>query len=103
MDLFNRPPAIAEDTLCYALFPPQNLADRASVTTFAACILAYVHSLLPGFIWHRDSFEIKVVPDPDSKTWMLEGTLRVGDCVDDEWCTVWLLREISAKWDLAIR
>ena len=26
-----------------------------------------------------------------------------GDSVDDEWCIVWLLREIQAKWDLAVR
>nr|GAT49701.1 predicted protein [Mycena chlorophos] len=28
--------------------------------------------------------------------------MRVGDCVDDEWCTVWLLIQISTKWPLAI-
>lgn len=35
--------------------------------------------------------------------WMLEGRMRVGDSVDDEWCVVWILREISKKWDFAIR
>ncbi|KAG5648215.1 hypothetical protein DXG03_006170 [Asterophora parasitica] len=106
MDIFNRPPAIAEDTLQYTLYPPQALSDKASVTTFAACIRTYAESLLPDFIWHRDGFELKVVSDPDPSTdgssWILEGRMRVGDCVDDEWCTVWLLRDISAKWDLAI-
>lgn len=34
--------------------------------------------------------------------WMLEGRMRVGDSVDDEWCVVWILREISKKWDFAI-
>jgi hypothetical protein len=105
MEIFNRTPAIAEDTLHYNLHPPQNLSDRASVTTLAACISTYVDTLLPDFIWHRDAFELKVVPNPDSvhnETWILEGRMRVGDCVDDEWCAIWLLREISAKWDVVI-
>ncbi|KAF5336862.1 hypothetical protein D9611_003214 [Ephemerocybe angulata] len=103
-DIFNRPPAIAEDTLQYAIYPPPNLEDKASVTTFAACFQRFAETLLEGFIWHRDAFELKVVQNPEDKEkWILEGRMRVGDCVDDEWCVVWLLREISSKWDVAIR
>ncbi|KAJ7596676.1 SGT1 protein-domain-containing protein [Mycena floridula] len=102
MDIFNRPPAIAEDTVHYTIYPPPDSKDKASVTTFAACISTLVDSLLPGFLWHRDTFELKVVSDEENQGWMLEGTVRVGDCIDDEWCIVWLLREISAKWDLAV-
>jgi hypothetical protein len=29
--------------------------------------------------------------------------MRVGACVDDEWCVVWLLREVSKLWDVAVR
>ena len=113
MDIFNRPPNISEDTLQYLLFPASESADKPSVTSLAAVIEAYVKELLPSdFIWHRDPFELKVVRDPhasplpkeqkDKHKWMLEGRMRVGDCVDDEWCVVWLLREVSKKWDLAI-
>ncbi|KAH0590386.1 hypothetical protein H2248_000555 [Termitomyces sp. 'cryptogamus'] len=105
MDLFNRPPTIAEDTLHYTLYLPKDLSDKASATTFAACIRTYVEDVLPGFIWHRDAFELKVVLDSDpenSNAYILEGRMRVGDCVDDEWCTVWLLKKISAKWDIVI-
>lgn len=105
MDIFNRPPTISDDTLQYTLYPPAELADHVSVTSFAACIASFVETLLPpSFIWHKDSFELKAVPDPDvASRWLLEGRMRVGDCVDDEWCVVWLFKEISAKWDLAIR
>ncbi|KAK0208455.1 SGT1 protein-domain-containing protein [Desarmillaria ectypa] len=103
MDIFNRPPAISEDTLQYVLYLPPSLSDKPSVTTFAACMRIYVDSLLPDFIWHRDAFELKVAPNPDFEgQWMLEGRMRVGDSVDDEWCTVWLLKEISHKWDVVI-
>ncbi|KAJ3750022.1 SGT1 protein-domain-containing protein [Lentinula detonsa] len=105
MEIFNRIPAISEDTLQYTIYPPTELADHTSTTTLAASIQTYTESLLPpDFLWHRDAFEVKVVSDPDleTKAYILEGRMRVGDCVDDEWCTVWLLKEISAKWDVAI-
>lgn len=107
MDIFNRPPSISEDTIQYTLYPPPALADKSSATTLAACIQSYVFDILPHFLWHRDSFEVKVVKDVDSTAardnkWMLEGRMRVGDSVDDEWCVVWILREISKKWDFAI-
>lgn len=100
MDIFNRPPAISEDTVQYRLYPAQQSSDKVSVLTLAAVLKNHVDSLLPGFLWHRDQFELKVVPDENG--WLLEGTMRVGDCIDDEWCVVWLLREISKKWDVAI-
>lgn len=104
MDIFNRTPAISEDTLQYAIYPPADLSDKASVTTFAACMIAFIDTLLPAyFIWHRDAFELKVATNPDGEGYILEGRMRVGDSVDDEWCTVWLLRQVSSKWDVAIR
>jgi len=103
-DIFNRPPAISEDTLQYTIYPPPNLSDKASVTTFAACFQSFAETLLEGFIWHKDAFEVKVTPNPELRDrWILEGLVRVGDCVDDEWCIVWLLREISSRWDVVIR
>ncbi|KAJ3868424.1 SGT1 protein-domain-containing protein [Lentinula novae-zelandiae] len=105
MEIFNRIPAISEDALQYTVYPPSELADYTSATTLAASIQTYTESLLPSnFLWHRDAFEVKVVSDPDAetKTYILEGRMRVGDCVDDEWCTVWLLKEISARWNVAI-
>jgi len=101
MDIFNRPPAISEDTVQYRLYPPQQSTDKVSVLTLATVLKSYADDLLPGFLWHRDPFELKIASDVDG--WVLEGTMRVGDCVDDEWCVVWLLREISKKWDIAIR
>ncbi|TCD70672.1 hypothetical protein EIP91_002396 [Steccherinum ochraceum] len=102
MDIFNRPPAISEDTVHYVLYPTADLSDKVSVTTLAAVIQSFVESLLPEFLWHRDSFQLKVVKNEDGEGHVLEGRMRVGDCVDDEWCAVWLLREISAQWDLVI-
>ena len=104
-DIFNRPPTISEDTLQYTLYLPPDQSDRVSATTLAALLTEHAQSLLPGHLWHRDAFELKVAPDPEGNrdVWVLEGRMRVGDCIDDEWCVVWLLRELSSKWDLVIR
>ncbi|KAJ7102279.1 SGT1 protein-domain-containing protein [Mycena belliarum] len=102
MDIFNRTPAISEDTLQYSLYPSPSLADKPSVTSFAACISAWVDLLLPEFLWHRDVFELKVATRSESNEFYLQGRMRVGDCVDDEWCAVWLLKQVSANWDMAI-
>jgi len=78
------------------------LSDKSSALTLATVIREYVDVLLPGFLWHRDQFELKVVSDPEGNGNILQGTMRVGDSVDDEWCVVWLLKEISNKWDVVI-
>jgi len=108
LDIFNRPPSISEDTVQYTLYPPPALAEKSSVTSLAASVQAYISdNLPPHFLWHRDTFEVKIAKDVDSAAagedkWMLEGRVRVGDSIDDEWCVVWLLREISKKWDFVI-
>ena len=94
-------PAVAEDTLHYAIHLPSSDTgiDGAALATL---ITQHVESLLTQpWLWNKDAWELKVAPDSQSK---LEGTMRVGDAVDDEWLVVWLLREISRKWaELVIR
>ncbi|KAH8100452.1 SGT1 protein-domain-containing protein [Cristinia sonorae] len=102
MDIFSRPPAISEDTLHYVLYPTEEMSDKVSAITLAAVIQSFVDSLLVDHLWHRDGFQLKVAKNEDGHGYVLEGRMRVGDCVDDEWCAVWLLREISSKWDAVI-
>lgn len=108
MDVFKLAPQISEDTLEYSLYSENTAESPVALRTL---ILEYVAGLLPpNFLWHRDSFELNVhypdqrVPKPltVSKDWYFDGRMRVGDCVDDEWCAVWLLKEISLKWELAV-
>ena len=102
--IFNHPPSIAEDTVQYALYPPEPKSDRTSVTSLALAVQDFVDSLLTGgFLWHRDVFQLLVVQDRDNSGWFLEGRMRVGDSIDDEWCVVWLLRQVSERWDVTIR
>lgn len=113
MDIFNRPPTIAEDTVIYSIYPPPG-TNQTEAAALSALITTYVQdSLLPAnHIWHRDSFELHLVERDGTSSrrlvtpeqLRLEGTMRVGDAVDDEWCVVWLLYQISQHWpDVVIR
>ena len=105
MEIFNRMPAISEDTLQYIIHSSPRSTDFTSVASLAARLLSFVQVTLPNHIWHRDSFELKCVPDEDvgEGNWRLEGKMRVGDSIDDEWCVVWLMKMASTMEDLAIR
>ncbi|OCF36141.1 hypothetical protein I317_01022 [Kwoniella heveanensis CBS 569] len=97
-------PTISEDTLNYVL----HLLPLCDTAATAILITDYVNSLLPQpWLWNKDAWELKVgsVPASSAGKWSvgdlgskLEGRMRVGDAVDDEWLVVWLLREISKKW-----
>ncbi|WWC66704.1 uncharacterized protein I206_100608 [Kwoniella pini CBS 10737] len=84
-------PTIAEDTLHYSLHLPPTYEPTSTALLFNQ----YVETLLiRPWLWNKDSWELKVA-DSGNK---LEGTMRVGDAVDDEWLVVWLLKRISEKW-----
>ncbi|WVQ93806.1 hypothetical protein IAU59_000884 [Kwoniella sp. CBS 9459] len=104
-------PTISEDTLNYVLHLPPSYDPAAT----AILITEHVNSLLPQpWLWNKDAWELKVgtasvgqgqghSKSPENLGSKLEGRMRVGDAVDDEWLVVWLLREISKKWpDLII-
>ncbi|WVW81965.1 hypothetical protein I302_103968 [Kwoniella bestiolae CBS 10118] len=85
-------PTISEDTLHYVLHLPSSYEP----TSTALLLTQYVESLLiRPWLWNKDSWELKVSENVGNK---LEGTMRVGDAVDDEWLVVWLLKRISEKW-----
>ena len=87
-----------EDACRYRIHAPKSPAEQ--LPTLAADMLAHVHSLCADYIWQRDSFNLAVAERPAAH---LEGRTAFGDCVDDEWLIVWLLRELSQRWpDVAI-
>ncbi|BEI84682.1 hypothetical protein CcaverHIS002_0500830 [Cutaneotrichosporon cavernicola] len=87
-------PLISEDTLHYVLHPA-SASSEADLAALATLISTRVASLLPKpWLWNKDPWELKAVPSEGK----LEGLMRVGDAVDDEWLVVWLLREVSRTW-----
>jgi hypothetical protein len=63
-------------------------------------IMTYVNKIIPGHIWHRDSFQLTLSTDEEKG---LECTMRVGDSVDDEWLVVYLLWQVTKTFDVAVR
>jgi hypothetical protein len=93
-------PSIAEDTLHYTLhLPPKQEQNSAAL---ALLITEYVESLLlQPWLWNKDSWELKVISESgesEEDGARLEGRMRVGDAVDDEWLVVYLLKEVSKRW-----
>lgn len=119
-------PSISEDTLDYALHMlSSSSSDPYALTTL---ITQHVEGLLvQPWLWNKDGWELKVARSSSSPSAqlssggqgsqrgglegsngseeaVLEGRMRVGDAVDDEWLVVWLLREVSKQWpELVIR
>lgn len=102
MNIFNRPPAISEDSLQFFIHLGPISSNRYDALALATRFKSHASNMLPGHMWHRDSFELNVSVDERGK-YNLDGVMRVGDSVDDEWCAVWLLKDISRQWDVAIR
>ncbi|WVO14827.1 hypothetical protein L204_102466 [Cryptococcus depauperatus] len=99
-------PQLSEDALHYIVHLPSSSDADPSAT--ALLITDYINSLLPQpWIWNKDSWELKLyqhgpglepIGGEDQGISMLEGHMRVGDAVDDEWLVVWLLKQVSEKW-----
>ncbi|PVG02291.1 hypothetical protein CPB86DRAFT_823118 [Serendipita vermifera] len=88
-------PSISDDTLQCLIFPMQDEEPSILLTN----ILTYVNKILPGHIWHRDSFQLTLSTDEEKG---LECTMRVGDSVDDEWLVVYLLWQVTKTFDVAV-
>ena len=93
-------PSVPEDTLYYTIHLSPESRSESDAAALAVLITDYVSSLLSKtWLWNKDDWELKCVNDR-----RLEGCMRVGDSVDDEWVVVWLLRQVSTRWrDLVIR
>ncbi|GJJ09468.1 hypothetical protein Clacol_003691 [Clathrus columnatus] len=101
MNVFNRQTVI-EDSVHYFVHLGTLASNKNDALAFATLFKSYVALSLTGHIWHRDPFELNVLTDEEGQ-FNLRGIMRMGDCIDDEWCVVWLLRDISRRWDVAIR
>lgn len=97
-------PSIPQDTVHLTVhLPSPHASSLSSATAIASQISHAIHELLPqSWIWHRDSLELKVDKLPAKKDgeqlFALKGIMRVGDSIEDEWVAVWLIREITKKW-----
>ena len=58
-----------------------------------------VEEIAGEYIWQRDEFQLELVERAAQGWWCLQGRTEYGDSVDDEWLVVWILRELSKKFE----
>ncbi|RIB04967.1 SGT1 protein [Gigaspora rosea] len=94
----------SEDTVYYSFYFPfsssiQPLDQTSFLQEKSALILSELHQFLNGYIWHKDKFQLRIVQNESDPNFpFLYGKTRFGDCIDDEWFIVFLLKHISMKF-----
>ncbi|GJJ68141.1 hypothetical protein EMPS_00487 [Entomortierella parvispora] len=97
--------ALAEDTVSYAIYlrpdsqsPPNESHDsNSSVLVAKTLINSIVKEIAGNYIWHKDAFSLRLQKEKGSVPAYLRGETRFGDCLDDEWLVVHILREITKR------
>ncbi|KAF3908559.1 hypothetical protein ABW21_db0207833 [Orbilia brochopaga] len=94
--------SLVEDTMEYFVHlvtVPGTLSQqdvKAELGKLLPDILKSVEVFTNDFIWQRDEFTLKLVEKDEIA--YLHGRIEFGESIDDEWFTVFLLREISKKF-----
>jgi hypothetical protein len=98
-------PSIPPDALHLSLYPePATAASRPATVALAAQLRSAIVELLPvDWIWHRDPLELKVEElrsrlKGGETQWVIRGGMRVGESIEDEWVGVWLVRELTRRF-----
>ncbi|ODQ67195.1 SGT1-domain-containing protein, partial [Nadsonia fulvescens var. elongata DSM 6958] len=104
MELLKQNLRVSEDSCEYFIFLNDDESSIESRKSRVSAILDEVNTLsaklTKGYIWQRDSFKLQLIEY--NNTVYLEGRTDFGDCIDDEWFIVYILREISLKYEEAL-
>jgi len=111
-DFTSFPKNLPEDTVSYSLYllPSSTTHSgeshiRARLKDIQTAATALTKSLLGDYIWQREPFSFSISPPSSSsggrasKSWSLQGKTEFGDSIADEWLVVYLLRELSKKFE----
>lgn len=90
----------AQDTLSFNLFP-RNELDKEKLPAEILSFVLEIFGSLNGVVWAGDEFNLSL--SQNDQQWFLSGQMYLGpdSGTEEEWFVVWLLREISRKWDIA--
>ena len=89
----------SRNCITYRIFC-RDVDNDTSCETFLRNIREFALSLTNLHIWQRQAFNLSKDQDKasSSKCFSFKGQVEFGDCIDDEWLTVWLLRCISVQF-----
>jgi hypothetical protein len=116
--IFSRPP-VSEDSVTYRIFFSQETVQQFSeLSRLAIEISAELLPLYKDYIWQKDPFQLRAQQDgrltvcilaytifmavTDQNGLYLAGHTVFGDCIDDEWFIVFLLRRITQLYPDAV-
>uniref|UniRef100_U9TR31 SGT1-domain-containing protein n=1 Tax=Rhizophagus irregularis (strain DAOM 181602 / DAOM 197198 / MUCL 43194) TaxID=747089 RepID=U9TR31_RHIID len=88
------------DAVVYSIYFPLPTSDQISfLQEISTLILSDLNQYLNEYIWQKDPFELRIAKNESDPSYpFLHGKTRFGDCIDDEWFIVFLLRQISLKY-----
>ncbi|KAJ3111007.1 hypothetical protein HDU96_006053 [Phlyctochytrium bullatum] len=70
-----------------------------SIEDLAAMVMSFVAKWTSGHIWHKEPLFLRpVVRSQEIDQPYLKGKTKFGDCIDDEWFIVFLLKEITKEF-----
>ncbi|KAJ3417516.1 hypothetical protein HDV05_003380 [Chytridiales sp. JEL 0842] len=88
-----------DDCVEYCLYPDIiTYNTHAKLQDLIALILSFVSQWTNGYIWQKDSFDLSIHHDRETGMPYLKGRTRFGDCIDDEWFIVFLVREVTKEF-----
>ncbi|KAI9028156.1 SGT1 protein-domain-containing protein [Phycomyces nitens] len=106
-DVFQGSRSKEVDYVQYSIYIPQKQDKQTTLSTLqetCALIHSQLQIYLDGYIWQKDRFNLCIAYDEknDPSYPFLHGVTRFGDCINDEWFIVFLLRQISLQLPEAV-
>ncbi|KAK4510751.1 ribosomal 40S subunit protein S18B [Mucor velutinosus] len=100
-DVFRGSSAKEIDYIQYAVYLPKkgNESDMMdSLKDALDMINSHVQPIVDGYLWQKDRFHLSIAYDQkqDPSYPFLFGASRFGDCVNDEWFIVYILKTVSS-------
>lgn len=94
-------PKVDDDVCTFTLY----LSPSLSPSDYLLAIAHYLESLTSPphfsssrpFLWHVAPPVLRVGKDEEGRE-VIEGEVRYGDSIEDEWFIVWCLREVTKRW-----
>ncbi|KAI9260450.1 SGT1 protein-domain-containing protein [Helicostylum pulchrum] len=101
-DVFKGSSAKEIDYVQYAIYLPSKETEsdtHSYLQDTLAMINSLIQPLIKDYIWHKDRFHLSITYDQsnDPSYPFLFGITRFGDCLNDEWFIVYLLKTISSQ------
>ncbi|KAK9454918.1 SGT1 protein-domain-containing protein [Dipodascopsis uninucleata] len=100
MEIFSALSDLPDDTADYSIYwtgDGDAETKKCKLRKLKHEIFQLIDPWIKDYIWQRQGFNLNLVKYVGD--WRLHGVTEFGDCIEDEWFLVFILREISKKFD----